>query len=45
VRPTDLSRINRAFFDLNGYVSLAFFACVLLDQWLPTAGVVPSAGL
>lgn len=34
VRPNDLSRINRAFFDLNGYVSLAFFGCVLLDQLL-----------
>lgn len=37
VRPHDLSRINRAFFDLNGYVSLAFFACVLLDRLLPHA--------
>jgi 4-hydroxybenzoate polyprenyltransferase len=34
VRPSDLSRIDRAFFDLNGYVSLAFFACVVLDQLL-----------
>jgi 4-hydroxybenzoate polyprenyltransferase len=34
VRPNDLSKLNRAFFDLNGYVSLAFLACVGLDQWL-----------
>jgi 4-hydroxybenzoate polyprenyltransferase len=34
VRPTDLSRIDKAFFDLNGYVSLVFFACVVLDQLL-----------
>jgi 4-hydroxybenzoate polyprenyltransferase len=30
VRPGDLSRIDKAFFDLNGYVSLAFLAAVLL---------------
>lgn len=30
VRPNDLSRIDRAFFDLNGYVSLAYLACALL---------------
>lgn len=33
VRPGDLSRIDRAFFDLNGYVSLAYLACVGLDLW------------
>ena len=32
VKPGDLSRIDKAFFDLNGYVSVGFFACVLLDQ-------------
>lgn len=32
VKPSDLSKIDKAFFDLNGYVSLAFFACVLLDH-------------
>ena len=31
VRPDDLSRIDKAFFDLNGYVSLAFFAFVAAD--------------
>lgn len=34
VRPTDLSRIDRAFFDLNGYVSVAFLCCVALDRLL-----------
>ena len=34
VRPEDLSRINKAFFDLNGYISLAYLACTLLDLWL-----------
>ncbi len=34
VKPTDLSRINKAFFDLNGYVSVGFFLCVLADQLL-----------
>ena len=29
VRPDDLSRVNQAFFQLNGYVSLAFFGVVL----------------
>lgn len=30
VRPDDLSRIDKAFFDLNGYVSLLFLAFVAL---------------
>jgi 4-hydroxybenzoate polyprenyltransferase len=34
VKPSDLSKINKAFFDINGYVSVAFFACVLADQLL-----------
>lgn len=34
VRPSDLSRIDKAFFDLNGYVSVAFFLCVLVDHWV-----------
>jgi len=29
VRPSDLSRVNVAFFNLNGYVSLIFFATTL----------------
>ena len=31
VRPSDLSRLNKAFFDLNGYVSLAFLAATVAD--------------
>ncbi len=31
VRPDDLSKIDKAFFDLNGYVSLVFFAAVALS--------------
>jgi 4-hydroxybenzoate polyprenyltransferase len=34
VRPSDLSKLNRAFFDVNGYVSVAFLVCVGLDQLL-----------
>lgn len=30
VRPGDLSKIDKAFFDLNGYVSLVFFVAVWL---------------
>jgi len=33
VTPTDLSRINKAFFDLNGYVSLLFLFFVVLGWW------------
>lgn len=33
VRPSDLSKISKAFFDINGYVSVAFLICVGLDQW------------
>jgi drug/metabolite transporter (DMT)-like permease len=31
VRPRDLSRLDMAFFNLNGYVSVAFFVAVLGD--------------
>ena len=34
VRPGDLSRIDKAFFDINGYVSVAFLAFVGVDAWL-----------
>jgi 4-hydroxybenzoate polyprenyltransferase len=34
VRPSDLSRLNIAFFTLNGYVSVAFFAATLADVLL-----------
>jgi 4-hydroxybenzoate polyprenyltransferase len=31
VRPSDLSRLDVAFFNLNGYVSVAFFVATLID--------------
>jgi 4-hydroxybenzoate polyprenyltransferase len=31
VTPTDLSRVNKAFFDLNGYVSLLFLGTVAIS--------------
>lgn len=34
VKPDDLSRVNLAFFTLNGFVSLGFFAFVLMDAIL-----------
>jgi 4-hydroxybenzoate polyprenyltransferase len=34
VKPSDLSRIDKAFFDLNGYVSVGFLVCVIADQLL-----------
>jgi 4-hydroxybenzoate polyprenyltransferase len=34
VGPGRLERINRAFFDINGYVSCAFFALTLADALL-----------
>jgi 4-hydroxybenzoate polyprenyltransferase len=34
VRPNDLSKLDRAFFDLNGYVSLAYLGCACLDLLL-----------
>ena len=32
VKPTDLSRVNRAFFTANGFVGIALFVFALLDQ-------------
>jgi 4-hydroxybenzoate polyprenyltransferase len=34
VRPSDLSRLDVAFFNLNGYVSIAFFLATLADVLL-----------
>ncbi|KAF4410422.1 MULTISPECIES: menaquinone biosynthesis prenyltransferase MqnP [Streptomyces] len=31
VRPHDLSRLNRAFFTVNGFIGIALFGCALLD--------------
>jgi 4-hydroxybenzoate polyprenyltransferase len=35
VRPGDLRRLDRAFFDLNGYVSLGYLAAVVVDVLVP----------
>jgi 4-hydroxybenzoate polyprenyltransferase len=34
VKPSDLSRINAAFFTVNGYISLLFFATWAADVWI-----------
>ncbi len=34
IKPDDLSKLNRAFFTVNGYVSVVFFLTVLLDRLL-----------
>ncbi|MET9442961.1 menaquinone biosynthesis prenyltransferase MqnP [Streptomyces sp. NPDC006610] len=31
VRPHDLSRVNRAFFSVNGFIGIALFVCALAD--------------
>ncbi|WFB08053.1 4-hydroxybenzoate octaprenyltransferase [Streptomyces sp. LX-29] len=31
VRPHDLSRLNRSFFTVNGFIGIALFLCALLD--------------
>lgn len=31
IKPYDLSKVNKAFFTINGYVSVVFFVVVLLD--------------
>lgn len=34
VKPDDLSKLNLAFFNINGYISLTIFAATLLAVWL-----------
>jgi 4-hydroxybenzoate polyprenyltransferase len=34
IKPYDLSKINKAFFTVNGYISIVFFLVVLLDRLL-----------
>lgn len=34
IKPHDLSKINKAFFTVNGYVSIIFFLTVLIDRIL-----------
>ncbi len=43
VRPDDLSRIDKAFFDLNGWISIAYLGFVLADPWLD-AGLTRAFG-
>jgi 4-hydroxybenzoate polyprenyltransferase len=38
VRPDDLSRVNTAFFTLNGWLGFLVFAGLVLDRWLSGAG-------
>jgi 4-hydroxybenzoate polyprenyltransferase len=41
VTAKDLSRVNRAFFDFNAYVSIAYFLATLADTLLfSSAGTV-----
>ncbi|WP_228976376.1 menaquinone biosynthesis prenyltransferase MqnP [Streptomyces sp. DH12] len=39
VRPGDLSRLNRAFFTVNGFIGIALFGCALLDLVVRGLGV------
>ncbi len=34
VRPNDLSKLNAAFFTMNGVISVLFFVCVAADLLL-----------
>jgi 4-hydroxybenzoate polyprenyltransferase len=40
VKPNDLSRINKAFFDLNAYVSIGYFLTTLADTALRIGVVI-----
>ncbi|WP_171169918.1 menaquinone biosynthesis prenyltransferase MqnP [Streptomyces sp. I05A-00742] len=39
VTPRDLSRLNRAFFTVNGFIGIALFVCALLDLTVRGLGV------
>ncbi|MDF9814899.1 menaquinone biosynthesis prenyltransferase MqnP [Streptomyces sp. SPB162] len=39
VRPNDLSRLNRAFFQVNGFIGIALFVCALLDLTVRGLGI------
>ncbi|MEU1630176.1 menaquinone biosynthesis prenyltransferase MqnP [Streptomyces sp. NPDC020096] len=39
VKPGDLSRLNRAFFTVNGFIGIALFFCALLDLLTRGLGV------
>jgi 4-hydroxybenzoate polyprenyltransferase len=34
VKPSDLSRLGAAFFNVNGYLAIGLFACGALDLWI-----------
>jgi 4-hydroxybenzoate polyprenyltransferase len=34
VRPDDLTRVNRAFFQVNGVISVGLLALVLVQLWV-----------
>jgi len=34
VRPGDLSKLGKAFFDVNGYISIAYLLCTLVAVWI-----------
>jgi len=34
VRADDLSKLDAAFFTMNGVISMGFLACILVDRWL-----------
>ena len=38
VRPDDLARVNAAFFTVNGFISVLFFAFWAADLWLMSGG-------
>jgi 4-hydroxybenzoate polyprenyltransferase len=40
VTPDDLSRLDAAFFTMNGIISIAFFLCVLLERLMHPAGAL-----
>ncbi len=40
VRPNDFSRLDAAFFTMNGVISITFFACVLLERLVHRAPLV-----
>ncbi|MER5885696.1 menaquinone biosynthesis prenyltransferase MqnP [Streptomyces sp. NPDC001941] len=39
VKPHDLSRLNRAFFQTNGFIGISLFACALVDLVVRGLGV------
>ena len=34
VGPGRLEKLNRAFFEINGWISIVYLSCVAMDQWL-----------